>query len=101
MCFEQLHDSAQRGELLMIDGGMCRYHVRRDGQLTIHEIISTKPGAGVEMLRHLTAQPCRVIVAKCPADLPANEWYARRGFVRTGEEQTKSGRMLNIWSYWL
>lgn len=101
MIFETLHDSARAGELLLIDGGMCRYHLRRDGQCTIHEIISTKPGAGSAMLDRLTALPARCLTAKCPADLPSNDWYARRGFVRTAEETTPSGRRLNVWLYWL
>lgn len=37
------------------------------------------------------------IFAKCPAELPANDWYARRGFVCEGEETTKSGRILKLW----
>ena len=50
MCFEQLHESSNRNELILIDGGMCHWHLRRDGQLTIREIISTRPGAGSTML---------------------------------------------------
>ena len=44
MIFETLYESAQRGELLLVNGGMCHWHLRRDGQLTIREIISTRPG---------------------------------------------------------
>jgi hypothetical protein len=102
VCFEHLYASARRGELILVDGGMCRYHLRRDGQLTIHEILSLRPGAGMAMLDRLTAAPnARFLLAKCPQDLPANTWYARRGFVRTAEEITSSGRRLNVWCYWL
>jgi hypothetical protein len=98
MIFETLHESAQRGELLLVDGGMCHWHLRRDGQLTIREIISTRPGAGGEMLARLKATPgASSLFAKCPADLAANEWYARRGFVLEATETTKSGRELNHW----
>lgn len=97
MIFETLHEGAKRNELLLIDGGFCHWHLRRDGQLTIREIISTRPGAGSAMLAQLKRQPAASIFAKCPADLPANDWYARRGFVLESAETTKSGRALNHW----
>lgn len=99
--FEQLYDSSKRGELILIDGGFCRYHIRRDGQCTIHEIISQKPGAGAAMLDQLSALECRFLLAKCPADLSSNAWYARHGFVQTAIEITPSGRRLNVWQLWL
>lgn len=98
MCFEQLYESSQRGELILIDGGMCHWHLRRDGQLTIREIISTRPGAGSAMLdtlRNVTGATC--IVAKCPVGLASNAWYAKRGFVLSHTEQAKSGRIINVW----
>lgn len=99
MCFEQLHDSQQRGELLLIEGGMCHWHLRRDGQLTIREILSTRPGAGTQMLNTLRQTPgATCIVAKCPADLLANAWYQRRGFVLAATEQSHSGRSINVWA---
>lgn len=98
MIFEALYDSARRGELILIDGGMCRYHLRRDGQITIREIVSLRPGAGSEMLARLRAIPATRIVARCPADLPANAWYARRGFVLTDDATTSSGRRIYTWA---
>lgn len=98
MIFETLYDSAKRGELLLIDGGFCHWHLRRDGQLTIREIISTKPGAGSAMLTELMLTPAASsIFAKCPTDLPANAWYERSGFLHEGTEITKSGRELKLW----
>lgn len=93
MIFETLHESSQRGELILVTGGYCRWHKRRDGVIVIYEILSQRPGAGQAML----AQLPRPIMAKCPADLPANAWYAKRGFALVGGEETKSGRTLNIW----
>ena len=98
MIFETLWESAQRGELLLMDGGFCHWHLRRDGQLTIHEIIATRRGAGSEMLAVLRrTSGATSLFAKCPADLAANEWYARRGFVCEGEETTPGGRRLRLW----
>lgn len=93
MIFETLHDSAAHDELILIDGGYCRWHRRRDGVTVIYEIISLRPGAGQAMLARLP----RPIVAKCPTDLPSNAWYARRGFVCIATETTRSGRVLNVW----
>lgn len=93
MIFETLHESNAHGELLLLDGGYCRWHRRRDGVTVIYEILSQRPGVGQALLARLP----RPIVAKCPADLPANAWYQRRGFVLTATETTRSGRVLNVW----
>lgn len=103
MIFETLHESAKRCELILVDNGMLHYHWRRDGQITIREIIVLPEwqGAGIGrlMLKRLTlAYPnATSIFAKCPADLPANGWYARMGFVQEGTETTHNGRVLNLW----
>jgi hypothetical protein len=97
MIFESLYESSQHGELILVDGGYCRWHRRRDGTITIYEIISQKPGAGQEMLTRLIEQKPVAIVAKCPVDLAANDWYRRRGFRLDRTETTQSGRQLNVW----
>lgn len=98
MIFETLHESAERGELMLIDGGVCHWHLRRDGQLTIREIISTKPGAGSQMFNRLRyTVGATSLFAKCPMDLPANSWYAKKGFHVERIETTPSGRRLMCW----
>jgi hypothetical protein len=97
MIFETLYESAQRGELLLIEGGFCHWHLRRDGQLTIREIISIRSGAGTEMLEFLKRQSAKSIFAKCPVDLDSNSWYAKRGFDLERTETTRTGRKLNCW----
>ena len=98
MIFETLYDSSKRGELLLIDGGFCHWHLRRDRQLTIREIISTRTGAGREMLVRLMDVPgAEFIFAKCPTDLESNGWYEHVGFELVGIETTKTGRALNLW----
>ena len=100
MVFETLYEAAQRGELLLVEGGFCHFHLRRDGQLTIREMISTRPGAGSQMLDALKRTPgATSLLAKCPEDLESNPWYARRGFCCEGQETTPSGRRLNLWRY--
>lgn len=98
MVFEILHDAAKRGELLLVEGGLCHFHIRRDGQLTVREIISVRKGAGSLMLGMLRSmQGVKFILARCPADLDANSWYQQRGFQLRSTFVTKTGRVLNEW----
>lgn len=100
MIFDPLYESAQRGELLLVDGGMCHFHVRRDGQLTIREIIAHPPSQGVGTLmldRLKRTSGITSIFAKCPAHLESNSFYRSRGFVLEGTETTRTGRELNLW----
>jgi hypothetical protein len=87
---------------MLINGGLCRWHLRRDGTITIREILSTKPGAGRLMLRRLGALARRLqasaIVARCPADLKeANKWYHKMGFCLERTLKAKTGRRLHEW----
>lgn len=98
MIFEALHEAWKRGELICVEGGFCRWHKRQDGQLTIRELLSMRPGAGSEMLEKLKAVPdITKIVAKCPADLESNQWYKTKGFTRTAVEKSKTGRAIHVW----
>ena len=102
MIFEVLSAAAKRDELILVGGGLCHWHLRRDGQLTIREIIVLPPargkGIGRTMLRKLCVVPgATSIVAKCPADLDANSWYEQMGFEHVGTHTTKSGREVFTW----
>lgn len=97
MIFETLWESSKKGELLLLDGAFCHWHLRRDGQLTIREIISQKKGQGSKILDILKRKKPESIFAKCPSDLEANEWYRQKGFLLEKTEKTKSGRLLNHW----
>lgn len=101
MIFETLYESAKRGELMLVEGGLCHWYLRLDFQITIREIISTRPGAGGEMLRRLIVigeeLGANSIFAKCPIDLPANAWYEKMGFLNVGTETTGTGRKLLLW----
>jgi ribosomal protein S18 acetylase RimI-like enzyme len=102
LIFESLNEAAERGELILVDGGLCHWHLRRDGQVTIREIIVLpayrRRGIATMMLNRLK---CVVgttsIFAKCPVELPANAWYQAQGFEHEGIEITKSGRELKLW----
>jgi len=100
MIFSSLYASALAGELVLVQDGMARVHLRRDGQLTIHEIIVTQPGQGIgtAILARLRCWPgAHCIVARCPVNLPGNQFYARRGFCLIAVESSRTGKGLNVW----
>lgn len=101
MIFQTLWESAQHNELMLVDGGMCRWHLRKDGQITIREIIvlpqKQRQGIGTRMLGQLKRVPLAAsIFAKCPADLEANGWYARMGFALESVQKTRT-KKINLW----
>lgn len=92
MIFDALLESANKNELILIDGGFCRWHMRRDNKITIYEIISIKKGSGGKMLNILINKNPTSIIARCPKKLNSNEWYKKMGFSKIGENDT-----INIW----
>jgi GNAT superfamily N-acetyltransferase len=101
--FNTLWDAARHNELILIDGALCHWHLRRDGQLTIYELIVLpqlqRQGRGRSILRSLSQVPgARVLVARCPADLPANTWYQHQGFHHVNLTQSNTGREIITWS---
>lgn len=100
--FEQLYESSQRNELILIDGGFCNWHLRKDGQVTIREIIATRRGAGSKMFHQLLFVPnAKSIFAKCPSDLESNKWYIKKGFTLENTETIPNGRTLNHYRYYI
>lgn len=101
MIFESLSKSAESGELILVENGYCRYHLRRDGQLTVYEILvlprARRQGIGAQMLDALKYTGATSILAKCPAELEANSWYNVMGFECEGTGITSTGKELNLW----
>lgn len=104
MIFNALYDAARRSELILVDGGMCHWHLRRDGVLTIREIIVLPgrqgQGIGTAMLAQLRAVPgAKAIRAKCPGGLPANAWYRAMGFEMADAAGAGAGCSCGSWRY--
>lgn len=102
MIFQSLMLAADKGELILVEGGICHWHLRRDKQITIREIIvlpgNRRQGIGTKMLNELKrVDSAESIFAKCPANLSANEWYKYHGFDCEGTETTRTGRELILW----
>jgi hypothetical protein len=64
----------------MINGGLCQFRFRKDGQITIHVLLSNRKGSGREMLQILKDKKPTRIVARCPIDYESNGWYEHNGF---------------------
>lgn len=97
---KSLERAKQRGELYVDTAAMAYVWRRRDGQTTLHAIVSEQPGQGSALLARIVAD-CRTrgqtsILARCPVDLPSNDWYRRRGFALAGTEPGKL-RPLHVW----
>lgn len=103
MIFDVLWEAAQRGLLILVDGGICRYGIRRDRFLVIYEIIVLPGvqgrGVGTAILAQLKGiEHIKGILAKCPARLAqANDWYATRGFKKIATEKTRRGGDVFVW----
>lgn len=101
MIFESIIESENRKEIKC--PYFLRYHLRKDGQLTIYEIWVSEEtrgkGVAYNLLQELKSIPnTTAIFAKCPTDLESNNWYKRNGFELIGTEELKSGRKLNLWN---
>lgn len=101
MILAMLKGADEKGELILIDGGFCRYHIRKDGQLTIYDIyvLENKRGKGIgrEMLKRLEGLPVDSLFARCPVEYASNSWWKHMGFVMEGREETRGGTLLNLW----
>jgi hypothetical protein len=98
LLFQTLMESHVRGELLLVDGGLCRFRKRQDGVVVMYEIIAQRRGVGSAMLAALCVLPgITAIAAKCPSDFASNGWYNKKGFRCTAIEHTRSGTLLYHW----
>lgn len=103
MIYQALVEAADRGTLLLVEGGVCRYYVRRDGVAVIREILvlpsHRKRGVGRAMLAEVRVRhPRATLRARCPAsNATARFFYQKLGFriVATAKLGTHDG--LNTW----
>ena len=102
MIFDSLFESANRRELILLDGGMCHWHLRRDGIITLREIIvlpqEQRKGIGKKILNMLLkVYGAKEIIARCPEKLNSNSWYEHMQFKLIGHQKTRTGKRVNIW----
>jgi GNAT superfamily N-acetyltransferase len=97
--FVALNEAAQKGKLLLVDGGMLRFHLRRDGVVTIHELIvlpsHRRRGIGRRLVQEVRDRyPGAVIRLTCPGEYEANRFWRAMGF---GIAAYKPGGRLAVW----
>ena len=97
MIFAALVEAATKGELILCEGGMCRWHLRRDKIVVIREIIvlpeQRRQGIGRALVNAIQARnPGAVLLAKCPREYSSNSFWPRLGFVLTAQ-----GERVNEW----
>ena len=103
--------AAARGELVVACigsavAGFCQFYRRRDGIVTIYHVAVAPEARGQNVGRALLSavgqdavdRGCNAVRLKCPADLPANAFYARAGFRLVAAEVGRR-RPLNVWEY--
>lgn len=101
--------SIKRGELIVAANStgliaFVEYYHRHDVQTTLYHIVVApdyrRQGIGRRLIERLAdearAVGKEIIVLKCPATLPANDFYARTGWSLAGSEPGKR-RLLNLW----
>ncbi len=98
MLFVVLSEAVQRGELFLVDGGLCHWHQCRDGSITIRDILvlpdRQRQGIGTTLLARLEAKHPTHLTARCPTHYPSNTWWSHQGFVLS---HTLKGGTLNVW----
>ncbi len=91
MIFAALSEAADRGELLLVDGGLCRFHLRRDGVLVIREVIvlvdRRRQGIGSKLVHRACKTHSGMVMAKCPTDYESNKFWRALGFVLVSEDK--------------
>ncbi len=101
--------AAARDELIVASigsavAGFCQIYRRRDGLVTVYHVavVPEARGAGIgrALLTHVAQDAAdrglAAVRLKCPAELPANGFYARIGF-RLVTREAGRGRPLNVW----
>jgi GNAT superfamily N-acetyltransferase len=98
--FSALYESSCKGELLLSEGGMCHFHLRKDGFVTIKTIIVSpehqNQGIGKRLVWRAIGNAVGAFVS-CPADLPSNDFWEHIGFKLSKTTKSKSGREINLW----
>lgn len=98
MIFTVLSEAAERGELLLVQDGMCRWHRRRDGVVVIREILvlplQRRKGLGRSLVAEVLARSHgSAVQARCPVKYhEANQFWAAMGFTLITERQG-----INLW----
>lgn len=96
MDFTILYESMLQGNLILLDGALCRYKFKKNGQITIYSLLSYKKGQGRFIINQLMLKNPKSIFAKCPEEYESNGFYQHLGFTKELQEVRK-GKIINHW----
>lgn len=96
MIYQALDEAASRGELILVQDGLLRYHLRKDGVVTVREVLvlpfRRRTGLGGRLVAEVRRRhPSAPLVARCPAGSEANKFWAALGFT------CYPGEAVNLW----
>jgi len=85
MIFAALNEAADHGELLLVAGGLCRFHRRRDGTVTLRELLvlpeCRRQGIGRSLVEAVVHRhPGARLLARCPVSYASNGFWPKVGF---------------------
>ncbi len=86
MILTSLMESADRGELLLVDGGLCRWHRhKRENIVVIRELLVLtgvrRQGVGRRLVKMVCdMNPDCPVLARCPAWYESNAFWRALGF---------------------
>ncbi len=93
--FGELYESWERNELLLRDGAMARIYRRKDGNIRVQEIFSTKSGAGSKLIEEIKLRTGgHLLKASCPLSLPSVTWWPKVGFTEVRRYSSKKGNTI-------
>ena len=97
---KELYTVERNGEVV---GSAIANHCVRKPQTTLYDIAVKdewkRSGIGRELINQIARDtPHTQIIAKCPAELPANQFYNATGWKHIDTESGKN-RKLNVWEY--
>jgi len=97
-----LSEAADCGELLLVEGGLCRFHKRRDGVVVVRELLvlpdCRRKGIGRALVAAVRQKhPGALIRAVCPAKYEANRFWEALGF-RIVSYRPPDGKLV-VWEW--
>ena len=101
MFLEVLCKAMQQEELLLVAGGFCRFHKKKDGHVVIDELVvlpeQRMKGIGRKLIKGLQKQH-KTLEMKCPAEMEGvSVFLEKMGFV---EHAMKVGKKRS-WKIWM
>lgn len=104
MLLVPLQEAADDGTLIIVDGGICRFLVRRDGVVVIRELFvlprSREKGVGRRIVQQIRDEyPRARLMALCPVKYESNGFWRKIGFRFMGYK-VSGKRRVNVWVHY-